>query len=321
MEKANLNGVTLEYRITGSGEPVLLITGAHMAAGYLPLVSQPALADRCRLIRYHKRGLAGSTHTAPPVTIADHAADAAQLLDHLGVRRAHVVGHSSGATVALQLALDRRETVHTLVLLEPAMFSVPAAQSFFAKAGPSVTAYAAGDHATAVAIFLSAVSGLEWKTCRSVIEGHVPGGVAQAIEDADTFFSIELPALESWTLTPEQAATVSQPVLSVLGTRTEPLFVEAAELLRRWLPRVEDYTIDGLGHLLHMQDPEPVAHGVAEFFSRHPMTGSHIAGISTTGVAGTSPVQIARPTLLIAEQKNCSCVWRRSFRAQPVRLI
>jgi pimeloyl-ACP methyl ester carboxylesterase len=249
-----------------------------MAAGYLPFLSQRALTDRYRLIRYHKRGLAGSTHTAPPVSLADHAADAAGLLDHLGVGRAHVVGHSSGGTIALQLALDRPETVHTLILLEPAMLTVASAEAFFAKAGPSVDAYAAGDHAAAVSTFLSAVSGLDWETCRSVIEEHVPGGVAQAIEDADTFFSIELPALKNWTLTREQADTIAQPVLSVMGTRTEPLFVEAAELLRRWLPRVEDCTIEGLGHLLHMQRTEPVAHCTVEFLGRHPMTGATSLG-------------------------------------------
>jgi pimeloyl-ACP methyl ester carboxylesterase len=274
MEKANVNGVTLEYEVKGSGEPVLLITGAHMAAGYLPLLSQRALTDRYRLIRYHKRGLAGSTHTAPPVSIADHAADAAGLLDHLRVELAHVVGHSSGGTIALQLALDRPETVHSLMLLEPAMLMTPSAEAFFAKVGPSVNAYAAGDHAAAVAIFLSAVSGLDWETCRSVIEEHVPGGVGQAIEDADTFFGIELPALTNWTLTAEQAGTIGQPVLSVVGARTEPLFVEAVELLRRWLPRAEDCTIEGLGHLLHMQRTEPVAHCLVKFLGHHPMIGA-----------------------------------------------
>ena len=63
----------------------------------LPLLSEPTLADRHQLIRYHKRGWCGSTHTPPPVSIADHAADAAALLDHLGLPRAHVAGHSSGA--------------------------------------------------------------------------------------------------------------------------------------------------------------------------------------------------------------------------------
>ena len=105
MQSVTVNGVELEYEAIGRGEPVLLVSPV-LADGFLPLVSEPALTDRYRCIRYHKRGWAGSTHTPPPVTIADHAADAAALLEHLGIRSAHIAGHSSGAAVALQLALD-----------------------------------------------------------------------------------------------------------------------------------------------------------------------------------------------------------------------
>ena len=85
MQSVNVNGIELEYEVTGAGEPVLLISPV-IADGFLPLLAEPALADRYQLIRYHKRGWVGSTHTPPPVSIADHAADAAALLDHLGVR-------------------------------------------------------------------------------------------------------------------------------------------------------------------------------------------------------------------------------------------
>ena len=61
METATVNGVELEYEVTGSGEPVLLISPV-LADGFLPLVAEPALAGY-QLIRYHKRGWVGSTHT------------------------------------------------------------------------------------------------------------------------------------------------------------------------------------------------------------------------------------------------------------------
>ena len=63
-------------------------------------------------------------------------------------------------------------------------------------------------------------------------------------------------------------------MLSVLGTETERLFVDGHELLHSWFPQVEDCTIEGVAHLLHMQRPEPVAQGVAEFFARHPIPGN-----------------------------------------------
>ena len=235
MESAKVNGVELEYEMVGSGEPVLLISPV-LADGFLPLLSEPALADRYQLIRYHKRGWVGSTHTPPPVSVADHAADAAALLDHLGVPRAHVAGHSTGAVVAAQLALDHPETVHTLTLLEPLLLSVPSGEAVLQQVGPAFEAYGSGDHEGAWAIFLSAASGLDWATCRALLEKRIPGAVAQAIKDADTLFGVELPAIAEWAFGPEQAAAIRCPVLSVLGTDTLPLFVEVAAFLRASTP-------------------------------------------------------------------------------------
>jgi pimeloyl-ACP methyl ester carboxylesterase len=272
MEKAKINGAELEYEVAGSGEPVILIGSGPIADSFLPFFSEKALVERYRLIRYRQRGQAGSTHSSAPVSFAEHASDAAELLGHLGLRRAHVAGHSTGAVIGLQLAVDRPDVVHTLALLEPPLTGVPSAGAFFEKAGPALAAYGSGDREEAVAGFLSVVSSLDWETCRKVIEKHVPGGVAQAMKDADSLFGSYLPALSAWQFGPEQAAAISQPVLSVLGTETERLFVESHELLHSWFPQVEDCTIEGVAHLLQIQRSEPVAQGVAEFFARHPMT-------------------------------------------------
>jgi pimeloyl-ACP methyl ester carboxylesterase len=126
-----------------------------VADGFLPLFEEPASADHYQLIRYHKRGWVGSTHSPPPVSIADHAADTAALLDHLRLARAHVAGHSSGAAVAAQLALDHPESVHTLILLELALLSVPSGEGFLEQAGPAFEAHASGDHSGALAMFMS----------------------------------------------------------------------------------------------------------------------------------------------------------------------
>jgi pimeloyl-ACP methyl ester carboxylesterase len=275
MDHANVNGVELEYEVRGAGEPVLLID-MLIADCFVPLLSEPALADRYQLIRYHKRGWRGSTHTAPPVSIGQHAADAAALLEHLGVQRAHIAGHSTGASIGAQLALDCPETVHTLTLLEPTLMSLPRGDEFLQAAGPVFEAYRSGDHAAAFAMFAAAASGLDWHACRTLLEDQIPGVVTQSIKDADTFFGVELPAVATWTFGPEQAAAIHGPVLSVIGAETQPLWVEIAEFLRSWLPDVEECKIDGVGHLLQIQRPEPVARGMAGFLARNSLAGAQV---------------------------------------------
>jgi pimeloyl-ACP methyl ester carboxylesterase len=268
MERARVNGVELEYEVRGAGEPVLLID-MLIADCFVPLLSEPALAGGYQLIRYHKRGWVASTHTPPPVSIADHAADAASLLDHLDARRAHIAGHSTGASIGAQLALDHPEKVHTLTLLEPTLLSLPLGGAFLEAAGPVFEAYGSGDHAGAFAMFVSAASGLDWERCRALLEARIPGVVAQSVKDADTFFGVELPAVAEWTFGTEQAAAIRRPVLSVTGAQTQPLWVEIAEFLRSSLPHVEDCTIDGVGHLLQIERPGPVAQAMAKFMGRN----------------------------------------------------
>jgi pimeloyl-ACP methyl ester carboxylesterase len=272
MRVAQVGGITLEYEVGGhpDGEPVFLVSPV-LADGFLPLFSESALTERYRLVRYHKRGWAGSTHTEGAVSVADHVADAAALLEHLGIRVAHVVGHSSGAAVALQLSVDRPALVGSLGLLEPSILSVPAADAFFKGAQPAFDAYAAGRRADAFATFMSVASGLEWQACRDLLEKRMPGSVAQAIADADTFFGVELPGLMQWPFDAEVAKKIRCPALSVRGSNTAPLWVEVDQRLRAWLSQTETCTIDGVGHLLHVQKPAPVARALADFFARHPL--------------------------------------------------
>lgn len=268
MQRALVNGIELEYESTGGGEPVLLISPV-LADGFQPLLGERALTERYRLITYHKRGWVGSTRTPEPVTVADHAADAAALLDYLHIERAHVAGHSSGAAAAVQLALDRPHRVQTLALLELSLLTIPAAAGLLDKAGPAFAEYGEGRPAAALATFMSAVSGLSWDRCRALLDERVPGAVEQSITDADTFFGVELPALTAWTFGADEAARVSQPVLSIVGSDTEPLWIDIAARLRSWLPNVEECIIPGAGHLLHIQRSEPVAACLAAFFARH----------------------------------------------------
>jgi pimeloyl-ACP methyl ester carboxylesterase len=289
MDMAKVNGIALEFEVKGSGEPVLLIGTGPFADSFLPLFSEDALAGGYKLIRYRQRGQVGGLDQPGPVSFANHGADAADLLAHLGIERAHVAGHSTGASIALQLAYDRPELVHSLALLEPPLMAAPAAAVFLERIGPALEAYAQGQRERAMAAFLSVVTSLEWDHCRQLVDQRVPGGVAQAMAGTDTFFGSYLPALGAWGFDEEKARRIVQPVLSVIGTETDPWFVESCDMLRSWIPQVEKCAVERAAHLLHIQQPEPVARCMAEFFRRHPMTGTAIPTAAILHRGGTTP--------------------------------
>ena len=118
MQRVNVNSADIEYEVQGSGDPMVLIHGSILADAFYSLRAEPCIANNFRVIAYHRRGFAGSSRASPPFTIEEQAADGCALLRHLGIPRAHIAGHSYGAAIALQWALDAPEEVQCLALLE-----------------------------------------------------------------------------------------------------------------------------------------------------------------------------------------------------------
>lgn len=275
LSRANVDGLELEYETRGSGEPVVLVHAGIFAAWFKPLLDEPALTGRYRVVSYHRVGYAGSSRVAGPVSIPQQAAHLRSLMRHLGIERAHVVGHSSGGNIALQLALDAPEMVHSLVLMEPALpvttLGPERMLATRAAMAPVFEAFRAGDKARAVDGFMRGVSGPSY---RAVLEQVLPGAFEQGVVDADTFFGQELPSLQQWSLKREDAGRITQPVLSVVGAKSKelsPIWSERHEMLLAWLPKAEGLVLADATHLLHVQHPRPVAGALAAFFARHPL--------------------------------------------------
>src|SRR3981081_639480 len=147
----------------------------------------------------------------PPRALPAQASPARLLLEHLGISRAHVVGHSSGGSIALQLALDAPDLVQSLALLEPVVASGPLADEFGRPAvGPAFGRYAAGDRAGAADLFLQGVGGPEYRTL--VAQKLGASALEQLERDLDTFFQVEGPAVNAWQFGPAVAARVQPPV-------------------------------------------------------------------------------------------------------------
>jgi pimeloyl-ACP methyl ester carboxylesterase len=271
-ERATIDGLELEYDLRGAGEPVVLMHAGVCADFFTPLVEQPALSSRYRVLSYHRVGYAGSSHVHGPVSIAQQAAHCRALMAHLEIDKAHIVGHSSSAMMALQLALDAPDTVRSLALLDAARPAPPTeTQRDFVDTvvRPAMQQYQAGDKAGAVDAWMQGVCGPGY---RSALERVLPTGFEQAVADADTFFAQELPAVQQWSFTPEEARRVTQPVLLVLGEQSRPTFRERQELLREWLPATELYILPEATHLLQVENPRDMAAALASFFARHPLS-------------------------------------------------
>jgi pimeloyl-ACP methyl ester carboxylesterase len=109
-------GCRLSYCLRGNGPAVLLIqgTGVH-GDGWDPQVE--ALASHYRCLTFDNRGMGRSQPIGAPLSVPQMADDARALMDAVGWISAHVVGHSLGGPIALELALSSPARVRSLSLL------------------------------------------------------------------------------------------------------------------------------------------------------------------------------------------------------------
>ncbi len=273
IERAAANGIELDFEDRGDGEPVLLLHGAFVADSFRPLFSEPALAGRYRLIAPRRRGYGGSTGGGAATSIREQAADSRALLSHLGVERAHVVGHSFGGLIALQLALDAPGLVHSLALAEPALAvgeSGPAYLEALALGG--VRYREIGAEAV-----LHEFPAARWPDYDNILETVVPGAFEQAVTDAATWFEQELPAQLGWEFDESYWERIPQPALSVLGGTSEelwPRFGETHRTVLERLPMAEGVVLAGATHFLQLESAtisRQMAECLSDFFDRHPI--------------------------------------------------
>jgi len=259
----------LEYEVMGDGDAVLTIHGALIADTFVQVCQEGSLADGYRLIRYRRRGHGGSDPYSGEISLELPAEDSVALLDHLGVERAHVIGHSGGGLMAVALAVAAPERVHSLVLFEPAIFPPDATAGFLAGAAPVIEAYQAGDVARALDLWMELVSvDAGW---REDLEREQPGAVEQTEKDAAAFFEFEIPAIPSWVFDAEKAKQITQPVLYAVGGESGPLYQMAAQYFGSLLPRTEFVELPGVDHSMLTSDPKLVADTAAAFLARHPL--------------------------------------------------
>ena len=115
MPLTQVNNIQLYYEVEGSGEPLILISGLsgdHTAWAKM----RPYLTPHYTVITFDNRGVGQSDAPNYPYTSTMMAEDTVALLNHLGCKKAYIVGHSLGAAVGQMIALDQASYIKKLVL-------------------------------------------------------------------------------------------------------------------------------------------------------------------------------------------------------------
>lgn len=118
------DGGALAFSETGAGTPLVLISGLGGLASFWNGFAA-ICAPHFRVVTYDHRGVGGSSSLDGATSIAAMRDDLLGLLDHLGIEKAAILGHSTGGAIAQRLAIDHPGRVSRLVL--SATFARPCA--------------------------------------------------------------------------------------------------------------------------------------------------------------------------------------------------
>lgn len=116
MPTASVNGIDIFYERRGDGPRVLFLNGSGATLASMGILLD-VFAARSDLLAHDQRGLGRTEIPRGPYSMADYAADAVALLDHVGWSTCRVVGVSFGGMVAQELAVTVPDRVERLALL------------------------------------------------------------------------------------------------------------------------------------------------------------------------------------------------------------
>jgi len=244
MEKIRVNNITLAYERFGSGAPLMLIHGFPLDHTIWNKVSN-LLKNDFDLILPDLRGFGQSTTVETPYTMSDMANDLAGLLNHLGIEKIALAGHSMGGYVALAFAKEYPQRVSGLGLVA----SQAAADPPERKAGRYATAdevskKGVGIVAEGMTSKLSADAGVQ-AFVRPLMEQQTPSAVIGALkamaEREDLLFHL---------------SSVSFPVTLIHGDTDALIPVERAREIKAVLPSTRLVELLDTGHMPMMESPK-----------------------------------------------------------------
>ena len=255
MARATLNGIEIDYTVSGRGRPVILSHG-YGATGHMWDGQRQTLGDRYRLITWDMRGHGQTTSPSDPAqySTALTVADIRALLGSLGVARAVVGGLSLGGYMSLAFYLAHPEMVDALIICDsgPGYRNAEARNAWNQRANERAGSLEARG--------LEAL-GRRSREVRDALGRHQSAqGLAHAARGM-------LAQQDSRVI--DGLASIRVPTLVIVGDQDTP-FLAPCEYMAKKIPGARLEVIPGAGHASNLDRPEVFDRALLRFLDSLP---------------------------------------------------
>jgi len=247
VEKANVNGIQIAYERKGTGTPLVLVHGYPLDHSIWNEVVA-LLENDFDIITPDLRGFGGSDVVESQYKISDMAADIAGLLDHVGIKKATLVGHSMGGYVSLAFANAYPERLLGLGLVaSQALADAPENKIGRYNAAEEILKTGVEPVAEAFSPKLTPDERVQ-ASVRKLIASQRPAGLAGALK-AMAERDDSSPILSGFEF----------PVVVVHGDIDGLIPAQRAQEIKAAIPQAELTELPHIGHMPMMEDPQSTA--------------------------------------------------------------
>jgi len=245
----------IHYQTEGSGKALLLL---HQTPSSSDEYSEaiPLLAKSCQVIAMDTMGHGMSAPPPKPFKIADYARSVKDFLAAMGIKKASVLGHHTGATIALGVAVDYPDLVEKLILSGCPYYEPETRQQRLSAASqaPKLT-----EDGQLIMMLWNAFKNFNpdagpeaWQ--KLLIAGLVAGPYGEAAHHAVFEYDEQ-----------QHMPSVKCPTLLMSGT--EDMFLKYMDATCKLIPQCTPKTIEGGGSAIALTRPKEFAQAVLEFLT------------------------------------------------------
>jgi poly(3-hydroxyalkanoate) depolymerase len=256
-------GHRVHVKVTGQGEPLLLIQGLGGSTDqWTPFAQQ--FPNR-QVILFDVPGMGQSSAPCAPVPVPGVAQLAVAVLDELGVEFADVVGYSYGGAVAQQLAYSSPDRVGRLVLAATncGLGSVPGSYAAMASLATPLRYYSPTYFDRTAAAMYGGMTGRDLSLRRRMMaerRRHPPSAYGYSMQILGTVGWSSLPFL----------SRIPHDTLIISGDDDPLIPVVNAEMLARRIPRARLEIVKRSGHLFLWDEAKRLAVRIGRFLDATP---------------------------------------------------
>jgi 3-oxoadipate enol-lactonase len=252
---ADVNGTRLYYEVAGSGHPLVLIHGFSLDTRMWDAQFE-VFAERYKVVRYDIRGYGKSA--APGTEGYYHAEDLKELLEHLSIERAHIVGLSLGGAIAIEFAVAYPAMTSALVVVDSVLWGHDWSKESRERDG---AVWSAGSVEAARRLWLG------HPLFTSALAN--PSSAAQLTQIVNDYsgwhWENNDPGLLPDPLAAQRLHEIDAPTLIIIGEFDLPDFHAIVRTLQQQIPNASSVTLSGVGHMSNMEDPEGFNSAVLSF--------------------------------------------------------